>query len=129
MIYPMRPNWLFLVAVTVAALLPAVYKLTPFDPRPASAAVGFVAFMVLGFQFADKYRRTPTSTRVAVVIIGLFLLLGAVASAQLANRGGVALTFATYPLFGVRIGCLLFGVHFGRILDLENRTPWIKTRA
>lgn len=123
-----RPNWRFILILAVCIVVPVGFALTGYDPRPASSVIGFLAFIVLCLRFAENYSHTPTSTRIALVLIGSSLILGAIATAQLADRH-TAYTFATYPLLGHRLACLMFVAHFPRVLALDTRNPWVVERT
>jgi hypothetical protein len=120
-----RPNWLFLSCVVASLGAPPLALLLPWPGRTVSAAIGFVAFVVLAFQFAQWYRETPTSTRIGVMLLLIGLLGGAIAQAQVGDS--IPSTYATYPLIVQRMACLLFGVFFRRALDLGHDVPWLRS--
>lgn len=122
-----RPNWVFIAGVASCFVVPRLVWLTPLDPRLVGAALGFLAFMVLAFRLVECYRETPTSGRIAVVLVLSSLLLGAIGQIDL--LGEAPLSAATYPLIGLRWACLLYGICYRRIMHLGTDSPWVRPRG
>lgn len=122
-----RPNWVFIAGVASCFVVPWLVSLTSLNPRLVGALLGFAAFVLLAFRFADCYRQTQTAGRIAVVLVLSSLLIGAVGQIDL--LGDAPLTAVVYPLIGQRWACLLYGICYRRIMGLGTDSPWVRPRG
>lgn len=122
------PNWTFLAATASCFVVPLVLWGLGVNARVAGAALAVIAFVILGFRFADRYKETQTVGRVGVLIILASLMIGAVGQVDLLDSHA-PLSAAAWPLVGQRWAAILMGIYYGRLLSLGTTSPWIKPRA